>query len=508
MEAALEAEGLVKRYGARTAVDDLSFRVPAGSIYGVLGPNGAGKIVDAAHAGRRAAPERRTHLCAGRSAQRAKPCSRVGYLPEERGLYRSHDRALRHRLSSRASRASPAGKALKRADRCWSAHGLGNVRRKKVKTLSKGMAQKVQVLAAIAHEPELHHLRRTVLRPRSGEPARAGRDHPRASRARARTILFSTHVMEHAERLCDRILLIAHGRAAFEGTVRDALALAPSLAVLETDGAYDIAPVLAPRGFHWTEEQGEHGNRRWRVRSRRPRLARSCLQVCVEAGAPLTLFEPARASLHEAFVALVGDKMPRARSRAMSSVSLSRGAIIWLMSALGASGFRCSTAPLIIAVLMFAPLLLARAEPPSRADHRRRTRQRRRGPVERAAFAAMRARSARRNPGLSRAAAPPLLDAPAHRRVRRSARSRRRHRRRARAIVAERAPNALRAFPQPSPRYPIVDPPPPADRGAAAAIWTARRRCLTAASSTARSTSAATKRRADHRVLERQSQPR
>jgi ABC-2 type transport system ATP-binding protein len=78
--------------------------------------------------------------------------------------------------------------------------------------------------------------------------------------------------------------------------------------VLETDGDYDIAPVLAPRGFQWTEELGEHGNRRWRVRLENGHGARQLLQTCVEAGAPLTLFEPARASLHEAFVALVGDK--------------------------------------------------------------------------------------------------------------------------------------------------------------------------------------------------------
>jgi ABC-2 type transport system ATP-binding protein len=79
--------------------------------------------------------------------------------------------------------------------------------------------------------------------------------------------------------------------------------------VLETDGDYDIRPVLAPLGFQWTEELGEHGNRRWRVRLENGHGARQLLQACVEAGAPLSLFEPARASLHEAFVALVGDKL-------------------------------------------------------------------------------------------------------------------------------------------------------------------------------------------------------
>lgn len=304
MDAALEAEGLVKRYGARTAVQDLSFSVPKGAIYGVLGPNGAGKSTTLRMLVGVLRPN------AGRIAMLGGPLSRetlrrVGYLPEERGLYRS--------MSARAAiaylarlKGAPAGRAFRRADQLLIEHGLGKVRRKKIKTLSKGMAQKVQVLGAIAHEPDLI----IFDEPFSGlDPVnqRVLEDTIRAQAAAGRTILFSTHVMEHAERLCDRILLIARGRAAFEGSVRDALALAPSVAVVETDGAYDLRPVLRPRGFRSVEELGEHGNRRWRVRLENGHDARQLLQACVEAGAPLTLFEPARASLHEAFVALVGE---------------------------------------------------------------------------------------------------------------------------------------------------------------------------------------------------------
>ena len=304
MNAALEAEGLVKRYGARTAVQDLSFSVPPGAIYGVLGPNGAGKSTTLRMLVGVLKPTAGNIALLGGSVNRD-TLKRVGYLPEERGLYRA--------MSARAAiaylarlKGVPSGKAFKRADRLLIDHGLGKVKGKKIKTLSKGMAQKVQVLAAIAHEPDLI----IFDEPFSGlDPVnqRVLEETIRAQAAAGRTILFSTHVMEHAERLCDRILLIARGKAAFEGTVREALALAPSLAVIETDGAYDIAPVLGPRGFQWTEEQGEHGNRRWRVRLENGHGARQLLQTCVEAGAPLSLFEPARASLHEAFVALVGE---------------------------------------------------------------------------------------------------------------------------------------------------------------------------------------------------------
>jgi ABC-2 type transport system ATP-binding protein len=305
MEAALEAEGLVKRYGARTAVEDLSFRVPAGSIYGVLGPNGAGKSSTLRMLVGVLRPTAGRISVLGGPADR-ETMKRVGYLPEERGLYRG--------MSARAAiaylarlKGTPAGTAFKRADQLLTEHGLGKVKGKKVKTLSKGMAQKVQVLGAIAHEPDLI----IFDEPFSGlDPVnqRVLEETIRAQAAAGRTILFSTHVMEHAERLCDRILLIAHGRKAFEGTVQEALALAPSVAMLETDGDYDLAAALAPKGFNISYDGEEHGNKRWRARLENGHGSRQLLQACVEAGAPLSLFEPARASLHEAFVALVGDK--------------------------------------------------------------------------------------------------------------------------------------------------------------------------------------------------------
>jgi ABC-2 type transport system ATP-binding protein len=308
MNAALEVEGLAKRYGARTAVQDLSFQVPYGAIYGVLGPNGAGKSTTLRMLVGILQPT------AGRIALLGAPLAReslrrVGYLPEERGLYRG--------MSARAAIAylaqlngAPRARAYKRADELLKTHGLGAVRRKKVKTLSKGMAQKVQVLAAIAHEPEVI----IFDEPFAGlDPVnqRVLEDMIRAQAAAGRTILFSTHVMEHAERLCDRILLIADGKKAFEGAVGDALKLAPGVALLETDGDFDLAAALAPKGFDIVADGQEHGARRWRARLENGHGSRQLLSACVEAGAPLSQFEPARASLHEAFVALVGEDAAR-----------------------------------------------------------------------------------------------------------------------------------------------------------------------------------------------------
>jgi ABC-2 type transport system ATP-binding protein len=305
MNAALEAEGLVKRYGARTAVQELSFQVPQGAIYGVLGPNGAGKSSTLRMLVGVLRPTAGRITVLGGPPTR-ETMRRVGYLPEERGLYRSMTARAAIAYLARL-KGTPSGKAFKRADQLLSEHGLGKVRRKKIKTLSKGMAQKVQVLGAIAHEPELIIFDEPFV---GLDPVnqRALEETMRAQAAAGRTILFSTHVMEHAERLCDRILLIAQGRKAFEGSVSEALALAPSVAMLETDGDFDLAAALAPKGFNISFDGEEHGNKRWRARLENGNGSRQLLSACVEAGAPLSLFEPARASLHEAFVALVGDK--------------------------------------------------------------------------------------------------------------------------------------------------------------------------------------------------------
>lgn len=308
MSFALEARGLVKTYADRTAVDALSFQAPAGAIYGVLGPNGAGKSSTLRMLVGVLQPTAGEVALFGGPITR-QSLRRVGYLPEERGLYR--------KMSARGAiaylarlKGTPARKAFRRADFLLESHGLGAVRKKKIKTLSKGMAQKVQVLAALAHEPDLI----IFDEPFSGlDPVNQQvlEDTIRAERAAGRTILFSTHVMEHAERLCDRILLIAGGQRVFEGSVREALASTPQSALLETEPGFDLAAALGPRGFALHAEPPHEGRPRWRAGLDGGADARALLSACVEAGAPLTLFEPTRASLHEAFVALVGEDAAR-----------------------------------------------------------------------------------------------------------------------------------------------------------------------------------------------------
>ena len=300
---ALVVDNLVKRYGAVRAVDGLSFSAPAGSIFGILGPNGAGKSTTMRMIVNILTPDSGSITLLGEKPGQA-VLQRVGYLPEERGLYRS---MTPHGIITYFARLKglKAVEARKRAGALLEAHGLGAWAKRKVKALSKGMAQKVQILAAIVHEPALVLLDE----PFSGLDPVSQHDVETLVReisASGRTVLFSTHVMEHAERMCDRVVMIARGRSAFEGSVKQALGQIDGAAALETEGQFDLAAALAGAGVAIDEEEPTPTGRRWRAALAGPDAARTLLSACVAAGAPLTLFEPQRASLHDAFVRLVG----------------------------------------------------------------------------------------------------------------------------------------------------------------------------------------------------------
>ncbi len=216
---AVEARGLVKDFGSFRAVDGVDIAVPSGSIYGILGPNGAGKtttirmllgIID---------PDAGERMLLG-ATKPLKMVRQVGYLPEERGLYPSM-KAFDAIAFMGALRGLPLAEGRKRARALMEEHGLGAAVDKPVRTLSKGMAQTVQLLGAIVHEPRLIVLDE----PFSGLDAINQGKLERLIRAKAAqgaTIIFSTHVIAHAERLCERIAIIAGGKVRFEGSVAEA----------------------------------------------------------------------------------------------------------------------------------------------------------------------------------------------------------------------------------------------------------------------------------------------
>ncbi|MGD2133725.1 MAG: ATP-binding cassette domain-containing protein, partial [Maricaulaceae bacterium] len=223
-ETILDVRGVSKSFDRKPAVRELSFAVERGTICGFLGPNGAGKTTTLRMILGVVAPN------AGEISVFGQPPSpavrdRIGFLPEERGLYRKMTPLSIITFFGRM-KGMKADEARKRGFALLKDYGLGDVATKKVKTLSKGMAQKVQILAAIVHEPEfvildepfsgLDPVNQKILEELVG-----------SMRDRGATVLFSTHVMEHAERLCDRIVLLAKGRKVFDGKVADAIARVP-----------------------------------------------------------------------------------------------------------------------------------------------------------------------------------------------------------------------------------------------------------------------------------------
>lgn len=307
-EYALEAIGLSKAFSGKPAVNALSFAAREGAITGFLGPNGAGKTTTLRMALGVIRPDAgRARLFGGPPTLAA--LNRVGFLPEERGVYRKMTAEAVIVLFARL-KGVPAHTARKRAWALLERFGLEHAGRKKIKELSKGMAQKVQIIAALAHEPDFVILDE----PFSGlDPVNQAmlEEIVREQAAEGRTILFSTHVMQHAERLCDRIVLMARGRKVFDGTVEDALAAAPRQVLLETACDSDIAALLSGFGTVETLTANLPELKGWRVTLNPGSDAQDVLKACVDAQVKLARFEPIRAHLQDAFVALVSEAVPQ-----------------------------------------------------------------------------------------------------------------------------------------------------------------------------------------------------
>ena len=308
-EPVLELENVTKRFGDFTAVHEVSLAIPRGSIYGFLGPNGAGKTTTIRMIFDILEPTSgRIKILGASTAQEVR--SRLGYLPEEKGLYKSMTAA-----ATIAYFASLKGlwreAAKQRAHELLERYGLGEFADIKIQALSKGMGQKVQVICAIAHEPEL-----VVLdEPFSGlDPVNQQvlegliRDLAR----RGATVLFSTHVMQHAERLCDHMLLITKGRKIFDGTVAGAKQMIPRRVRIST--ASSIDPLVGLEGIAEIKplaESSTHSETRdWEIRLHAQTSAQAILERCSQTGIVLRRFDHSEPSLHDAFVALVAAGTP------------------------------------------------------------------------------------------------------------------------------------------------------------------------------------------------------
>jgi len=295
----VELNHISKSFGMVKAVNDVSFTVEKGEIFGLLGPNGAGKttsirvLLDIFKA------DSGTASILGGPMSEAKK-AHVGYMPEERGLYQDVqlDRCLVYLATLKG--LTPL-EANQRMDEYLQRFDLAAHKKKKVKELSKGMQQKAQLIVTLLHQPELL----IVDEPFAGlDPVNTQmvKDLLREQKARGVTILMSTHQMHQVEELCDRLVLIDHGRTVLYGGLDEIRRQFSGHAVLvRTSGTIPTLPGV---------ETVERHNSAYHLTLSPTTNTQDVLRTLVERGVPIEQFEIAAPSLDEIFIRVVTENRP------------------------------------------------------------------------------------------------------------------------------------------------------------------------------------------------------
>ena len=291
---AIRLQGVTKRFDRKTAVRDLDLEIPRGSIYGLIGPNGAGKTTTLRIILDVIGPDAGSVEVFGSPSVESMR-TRIGYLPEERGLYQKMT-ATDHLAFFGQLKGLRRKEALARARAGLDAVGLGDRADDKVETFSKGMAQKAQFLGVILHEPDLLVLDEPFsgLDPLNVELFKQLLQERQQAGA---TILLSTHLIEDAERLCERVCMIAGATKVLDGRVRDIKAAAGRRDIalsFEGNPTFLDAPDLI-------EDISAHGTY-VEVRMVEGADPQALLRQAVESGALISRFELIEPSLRQIFI--------------------------------------------------------------------------------------------------------------------------------------------------------------------------------------------------------------
>jgi len=307
-EPAIDIQHVRKSFDGHVAVKDLTLQVPRGSVFGLLGPNGAGKTTTIRMILDIIEPDSGTISIFGQPSIQGRASNRIGYLPEERGLYKKMQvrRVLKFLAELKGVRGREADKRIEMwLERLSLTGGEKDWGSSKVEELSRGMQQKAQFIGALIHEPDLVILDE----PFSGlDPinAQALKDTVVDLRREGRTVIFSTHLMENAERLCDAVCIIAHGDKVLDGTIA---------AVKEAHGGQYIAIALGDsRSTAVTDifadrslvTRIDDSNRTVEIELAPHASAQLLLRRLVDAGATVERFELVQPSLHRIFIDTVG----------------------------------------------------------------------------------------------------------------------------------------------------------------------------------------------------------
>lgn len=308
----ITVDRITKRYSGHTAVRSLSLAVPRGGIFGLLGPNGAGKTTTIRMLLSIIVPDEGSVTLFGEAGSGRDFSARIGYLPEERGLYPKM-RVLDQLAFLGEAKGLSRWDARKRAKGWLERLGLGDWSGRKVSDLSKGMQQKVQFAGALQHDPELVILdepfsgldpvNSQVMRDVVVDVARSGR-----------TVLFSTHIMEQAEKMCDRIAIIARGEKIVDGPLAEIKAEAGKshVALTFTRNAPAAKAVLNDRSLIASYDDAGASAEAELARDADPERL---LKALVQADVGLSRFEVVEPSLQSIFIAKVGADAARPAAR-------------------------------------------------------------------------------------------------------------------------------------------------------------------------------------------------
>jgi ABC-2 type transport system ATP-binding protein len=309
-EFTIEIDHVSKRYAEHVAVHDLSLKVPGGAVYGLLGPNGAGKTTTIRMILNIIAPDEGSIRILGRSSDDPGITDRIGYLPEERGLYRKMQvrRVLRFLAALKGVKQRDADRRidewlerfeLRTTEKDW---GMS-----RIDELSRGMQQKVQFIGTLLHDPEVVILDE----PFSGlDPinAQALKDTIVELRQRGKTIIFSTHLMDTAERICDSVCIITRGEKVLDGPIGEIKeAHGPRNVAIGLNGtpSTQVASVFSDRSL---VERVDDSNRYFEVEMAQGADPQALLRRIVSTGASINRFEIVQPSLHQIFLDTVGAK--------------------------------------------------------------------------------------------------------------------------------------------------------------------------------------------------------
>ncbi len=299
----VDLERITKRFAGHVAVADLSLAVPHGAVYGLLGPNGAGKTTTIRMVMDIIIPDEGSVRLFGDAHGGRHHSARIGYLPEERGLYQKmKGRDVLVFLAE--AKGVARGLAGRKADQWLERLGLAEWRLRKCEELSKGMQQKVQFISTMLHAPELlildepfsglDPINQQDLKDIIVELSRIGT-----------TIIFSTHQMDVAEKICDHVCIIARGRKVLDGALAEVKRThgGTHVAVAFEDGDAQAAPVLADRSLvAKADDYGLYAELALADGADPQRL----LERLVQTGARLRRFEHIEPSLHRIFLDKAG----------------------------------------------------------------------------------------------------------------------------------------------------------------------------------------------------------